>query len=199
MRRSCSVSRSRPAARCDHPVTPPGPLDHTGNTTGRRSPHEPPGWPRYRRRRNPTPAHEPHVTARRRGRHWTHYVHRVARWPSEDSLRLPTIPLHTEHGIAPLPVTIGTTPETTRSLCSLTNFFAGLIAVRRSPASRSGFAGRLRSTWRRARGWAWSPGHTSATCSTGSARIWRGGSRDCCLTVGRSCARPATPERTDRT
>src|SRR5947209_17607708 len=72
------------------------------------------------------PAHAPHATARRRGRHWTQNVHRVTRWPSDDSL-LPTVPLHTEHGIAPLPVTIETSPETTRSSCPLTNFFAGLI------------------------------------------------------------------------
>ena len=117
--------RSRSDARCDHRVKPPGPLGHNANTTGRRFPHEPPGSQRYRRRRNPTPAHAPHATSRRRGRHWTQNVHRVTRWPSDDPL-LPSIPLHAEHRVAPLPVTIKTSPETTRSSCSLTNFFAGL-------------------------------------------------------------------------
>ena len=38
----------------------------------------------------------------------------------------------------------------------------------------------------------------SATCSTGSARIQRGGSRSCFPTAGRHFARPAQPHRTDR-
>ena len=39
---------------------------------------------------------------------------------------------------------------------------------------------------------------TSATCSTGSARIRRGGSRNCCPIAGRRYATPARPRRTDR-
>src|SRR5690242_21241187 len=48
-----------------------------------------------------------------RSRHWTHNVHRVTRWPSDDSL-LPTVPLHSQHGVAPLPVTIVTDRKSTR-------------------------------------------------------------------------------------
>src|SRR5262249_9989843 len=118
--------RNRSAARCDRRGGPPLLLAHTANTSGRPSPRELPGWRRYQPRRNPARAHAPRATARRRGRHWTHNVHRVTRWPSDDSV-LPTIPLLPRHAIAPIPFTIVAPSATARPLRFLISLFAGLI------------------------------------------------------------------------
>src|SRR3954469_19872624 len=60
--------------------------------------------------------------------HAPHNVHRVTRWPSDDSL-LPTITLLTRHAIAPIPFTLVASPTTTRPLRFLINLFAGLILL----------------------------------------------------------------------